>query len=71
MAEKLTKAEKWQCNVERLERRDEARSQIIDISEKRRELAAAPEEQIRQGAYELYEPRGRLGGHGVEDWRRA
>ena len=29
------------------------------------------EEQIRQRAYELYEARGREGGHDEEDWLRA
>ena len=53
MANKLTKAEKWQRNVERLERRNEARSQIIDINEKRQDLAALFEEQIRQRTHQL------------------
>ncbi len=29
------------------------------------------EEEIRRRAYELYEQRGREGGHEVEDWLRA
>jgi hypothetical protein len=29
------------------------------------------EEQIRQRAYELYEARGRGGGHELDDWLRA
>jgi hypothetical protein len=29
------------------------------------------EEQIRQGAYELYEERGRADGHNLDDWLRA
>ena len=68
MAQKRTKADTLQRNVERLEGRDEARREIVDINEKRRELL---EEQIRQRAHELYEARGRKGGHGVEDWLQA
>ena len=71
MAEKRTKAEKLQCNIERLEKRDEARREIIDINEKRQALAALLEEQIRQRAHQLYEARGRQGGNEVEDWLRA
>jgi len=71
MAEKRTKAEKWRLNVEQSERREEARSEIIDISEKRQELAALMEEQIRQRAHELYQARGRKPGHEVEDWLKA
>ena len=53
MAKKRTKAEKWQRNVERLERRDEARSQMIDINEERQDLAALFEGQIQQRTHEL------------------
>ena len=70
MAEKRTKAEKLQRNVERLER-DEARRVVIDISEKRQELSALLEEQIRQRAHQLYEARGRRSGHEVENWLQA
>ena len=52
MAEKHTKAEKLQRNVERLER-DEARCEVIDINEKRQDLAALFEEQIRQRTDQL------------------
>jgi hypothetical protein len=37
-------------------------------------VAGAPqelEEKIRQRAYELYEMRGREGGHDLDDWLRA
>jgi len=71
MSQKRTKADKLRCNDERLERRDDARRQIVDISEKRQELADTLEEQIRQRAWVLYEARGRQGGHGVEDWLEA
>ncbi len=71
MAEKRTKAERWWRNVERLERRDDARREIIDISERRQELAALLEQQIRQRAHQLYEARGRQSGHEVEDWLTA
>ena len=33
--------------------------------------AEAVAEQIRRRAYELYEERGREGGHEIEDWLRA
>jgi hypothetical protein len=71
MAEKRTKAEKWRRNVERLERREDARREIVDIREKRQELAALLEEQIRQRAHQFYEARGRQSGHEVEDWLNA
>ncbi len=71
MAEKRTKAEKWRRNVERLERCEDARREIVDIREKRQELAALLEEQIRQRAHHLYEARGRQSGHEVEDWLNA
>ena len=53
MAKKRTKAEKWQRNVERFERRDEARCEIVDINEKRQDLAALFEEQIWQRTHQL------------------
>ncbi len=71
MAEKRTKADKLQRNTERLERRLDGRREIVDIGEKRQRLAALVEEQIRQRAHELYQARGREGGHEVEDWLKA
>jgi hypothetical protein len=76
MAEKRTKADKLQRNVERLATRDEARRES-QINGKRCELTSktpdptALEERIRLRAYELYEARGREHGHDREDWLQA
>lgn len=71
MAEKRTKADKLQRNSERLEKRLDGRRETVDIGEKRQQLAALLQEQIRQRAHQFYEARGRTAGHEVEDWLRA
>ena len=76
MAQKRTKADKLQRNVERLETRDDARREP-EIKENQSEPAGAIsdpaelEERIRVRAYELYEARGREPGHDREDWLQA
>jgi hypothetical protein len=72
MAEKRTKADKMQRNVERLATRDEARRES-QINEQRSEAAGATEleERIRLRAYELYDARGREDGHELDDWLQA
>jgi Protein of unknown function (DUF2934) len=76
MAEKRTKADKLQRNVERLATRDAAHRES-EINDKRSEPASKIldptqlEDQIRRRAYELYEARGREHGRDLEDWFRA
>ncbi len=76
MAQKHTKADKLQRNVERLEARDHA-SREPEIKENQSEPARAIsnpaelEERIRVRAYQLYEARGREDGHDREDWLQA
>jgi hypothetical protein len=76
MAQKRTKADKLQRNVERLEARDDARREP-EIRENQSESARAIsdptelEERIRVRAYELYEARGHEHGHDREDWLQA
>ena len=76
MAEKRTKADKLQRNVERLEERDDAgrESQINDKHSGPPRItpdAIELEEQIHRRAYELYEARGREHGHDREGWLQA
>ncbi len=76
MAEKRTKADMLQRNVEQLATRDEARreSQINDKRSEPTSKIPDPtqlEEQISRRAYELYEARGREHGHDREDWLQA
>jgi len=76
MAEKRTRADLLRLNIERLERRYEARREP-EFSDNIPELiGAAPDpinraEQVRQRAYELFEARGYEHGHDREDWLRA
>ena len=76
MAQKRTKADKLQRNVERLDARDDTRREP-EIKENQSEPArtisdpADLEERIRVRAYELYEARGRENGHDREDWLQA
>jgi Protein of unknown function (DUF2934) len=76
VAEKRTKADKLQRNVERLATRDAAHRES-KINDKRSEPASKIldptqlENQIRRLAYEIYEERGREHDHDVEDWLRA
>jgi Protein of unknown function (DUF2934) len=76
MAEKRTKADKLQRNVERLATRDAAHRES-EINDKRSEPAGKIldptqlEDQIRCRAYELYEERGRENGQELDDWLRA
>ncbi len=43
----------------------------VGISTSKPAAASLTEETIRQRAYELYEQRGRVNGHAVEDWLAA
>ena len=76
MAEKRTKADKWQRNAERLEEHEDARRES-EINYQRSEPtsgitdAKTLEEQIRLRAYEFFEARGREHGHDHEDWLQA
>jgi len=77
MAEKRTKADKLQRNVERLDKREEGRPEESEIKDNQSELArtvldpAALQEKIRLRAYELFEARGRQHGHDLDDWLQA
>ena len=77
MSKKRTKADRLQRNVERLEKRDDARPEKSEIDDQHLEptstVPAVPqlEEQIRQRAYELYEERGGEDGYDLDDWLRA
>lgn len=65
-----------QLNIERMERRYEARREPEFSANIPELISAAPdpipmEEQVRQRAYELFEARGREHGHDREDWLQA
>lgn len=76
MAKKRTKADKLQFNVERLEKRDDARreSEINDMRSEPISTIPDPAELanlIHRRAYELFEARGREHGHALDDWLQA
>lgn len=76
MAKKRTKADKLQFNVERLEKRDDARreSEINDTRSEPISTIPDPAELanlIHRRAYELFEARGREHGHALDDWLQA
>jgi superfamily I DNA/RNA helicase len=78
MAEKRTKADKQERQTELLEKRVERHPDEI---EKKPSILAPKsgeptvlipiDQQIQQRAYELYERRGRTGGHDLDDWLQA
>ena len=43
----------------------------VEVSTSEPAVTSVTEEAIRERAYELYEQRGRLDGHAVEDWLAA
>jgi len=76
MAEKRTRADMLQLNIERLDPRYEARLEP-EFAEGVANLASPDpdpvqmQEQVRQRAYELFEARGYEHGHDREDWLQA
>ena len=78
MAEKRTKADKLERQTEQLGKRvdrypDEIEKKPSTLAPKSDEptVLIPIEQRIRQRAYELYEQRGRIGGHDLDDWLRA
>jgi len=48
-----------------------AKSKAREPSRKKSKSATSVEEKIRPRAYELYEQRGRIDGHALDDWLQA
>jgi hypothetical protein len=78
MAEKRTKADRLQRQIEQLEKRidrhpDEIEKEPSTRAPKSDEPAVLipTEQQIQQRAYELYEQRGWTDGHDLDDWLQA
>jgi Protein of unknown function (DUF2934) len=78
MAKKRTKADRLQRQTEQLEKRvdrhpDEIEKKPSTLALKSDEpIVLIPiEQQLQQRAYELYEQRGRAGGHELDDWLQA
>jgi hypothetical protein len=78
MATKRTKADRLERQTEQLEKRVERHPD--EIEKKKTTLARKSgeptvlipiEQQIQQRAYELYEQRGRMQGHDLENWLQA
>lgn len=78
MATKRTKADRLQRQTEQLEKRVERHPDEVEKNPST--LAPKPEEatvlipieqQIQQRPYELYERRGRIDGHDLDDWIQA
>jgi hypothetical protein len=78
MATKRTKAERSQRKTEQLEKKADRHPDEIE----KKPSTPAPksdeptvlipiEQRIQQRAYELYEQRGRMDGHDLEDWLQA
>ena len=78
MATKRTKADKLKRQSEQLERRteldpDEIEKESSTLAPKSDEATVLIpiEHQIQQRAHELYERRGRIDGHDLDDWLQA
>jgi hypothetical protein len=78
MATKRTKADRSQRQTEQLDKRvdrrpDEIEKEPSTLAPKSEEptVLIPIEQQIKQRAYELYEQRGRTGGHDLDDWLQA
>jgi Protein of unknown function (DUF2934) len=78
MAEKRTKADKQERQTEQLGKKGDRHPDKIEkkpstLAPKSDEptVLIPREQQIQQRAYELYEQRGRTGGHDMEDWLQA
>jgi hypothetical protein len=78
MAEKRTKADRLERQIEQLGKRvdrhpDEIEKKPSTLAPKSNEptVLIPIEQQIQQRAYQLYEQRGRTDGHDLDDWLQA
>ena len=78
MAEKRTKADRLERQTEQLDKRvdrhpDAIEKKLSTLAPKSVEptVLIPIEQRIQQRAYELYEQRGRMDGHDLEDWLQA